>query len=309
MRKLPPLNALRAFEAAARHLSFKSAADELFVTPTAISHQIKLLEQLTGQQLFRRRPRPISLTPAGSRLFPVLRDGFDSFSAAVATLSEEAENAPLRVSTTTAFASRWLLPRLGDWNDRHPSLNLEVVATEQVVDLHGGEIDMTIRYAKHPPTDLQAVALFRDRYLPVCSPRLLEGLPVDDWVDVIAKLTLLHFRWKQQGDPDAPSWPLWRAMARLVDRRAERIDPKRGSTLSEEHMAIEAAIAGQGIALASSVLVQRELKIGLLQRVSEVSIPGRTFYAVSVRSSPRKQLVNRFVQWMRDDDSVIFSSG
>ena len=98
MRKLPPLNALRAFEAAARHLSFKSAADELFVTPTAISDQIKLLEQLTGQQLFRRRPRPIGLTPAGSRLFPVLRDGFDSFSAAVATLSEEAENAPLRAS-------------------------------------------------------------------------------------------------------------------------------------------------------------------------------------------------------------------
>lgn len=309
MRKLPPLNALRAFEAAARHLSFKSAADELFVTPTAISHQIKLLEQLTGQQLFRRRPRPISLTPSGVRLFPILRQGFDSFSAAVAALSEDAANAPLRVSTTTAFASRWLLPRLGNWNDQHPSLNLEVIATEQVVDLRSGEIDMAIRYAKHPPTDLEAVPLFEDRFLPVCSPRLLEGLPVDDWVGVISKLTLLHFHWKQQGDPDAPSWPLWRAMAQLVDRRAESIDPKRGSTLSEEHMAIEAAIAGQGVALASSVLVERELKMGLLQRVSDVSIPGRTFYAVSVRTLPRKQLVDRFVQWAQDDNSAIFLSG
>ncbi len=297
MRKLPPLNALRAFEAAARHLSFKVAADELFVTPTAISHQIKLLEQLTGQQLFRRRPRPISLTPAGARLFPVLRDGFDSFTASVAALSEEADNAPLRISTTTAFASRWLLPRLGEWNDRHPGVNLEVIATEQVVNLRGGEIDMAIRYAKQPPTDLDAAPLFKDRFLPVCSPRLLEALPVDDWVRVITQLTLLHFRWKQHDDPDAPSWALWRAMARLVDRRAERIDPKRGSTLSEEHMVIEAAIAGQGVALASSVLVERELRMGLLMRVSEVSIPGRTFYAVSVRNSPRKHLVDRFVQW------------
>ena len=308
MRKLPPLNALRAFEAAARHLSFKSAAEELFVTPTAISHQIKLLEQLTGQQLFRRRPRPISLTPAGMRLFPVLRDGFDSFASTVSALSKEADNAPLRVSTTTAFASRWLLPRLGDWNDQHSNLNLEVVATEQVIDLRGGTIDMAIRYAKHPPTDLEAVPLFKDRFLPVCSPGLLEGLPVDDWVGVLTKLTLLHFQWKQQDDPDAPSWPLWRAMARMVDRRAESIDPKRGSTLSEEHMTIEAAIAGQGVALASSVLVERELKMGLLKRVSDVSIPGRTFYAVSVRSSPRKQLFDRFVRWARDDNSAIFSS-
>jgi len=299
MRKLPPLNALRAFETAARHLSFKAAAEELCVTPTAVSHQIKLLEQLTGQQLFRRRPRPISLTPAGSQLFPVLRDGFDSFTTTVAALSDEAENAPLRISTTTGFASRWLLPRLGDWNEQHPDLSLELIATEQVVDLRGGEIDMAIRYAKKPPSNLDAVALFEDHFLPVCSPRLLENWPAKDWVEVISKLPLLHFRWKQQDDPDAPGWTSWQAMARLIDQRAETIDPGRGSTLSEEHMAIEAAIAGQGIALASSVLVERELKMGLLQRVSDVSIPGRTFFAVSLATTPRKQLIDRFIEWAK----------
>ena len=112
----------------------------------------------------------------------------------MSALSEEADTAPLRVSTTTAFASRWLLLRLGDWNDQHPNLNLEVVATEQIIDLRGGAIDMAIRYAKQPPSDLEAVSLFKDRFLPVCSPVLLEGMPADDWVDVLTKLTLLHFQ-------------------------------------------------------------------------------------------------------------------
>ncbi|MEN8131562.1 MAG: LysR substrate-binding domain-containing protein, partial [Pseudomonadota bacterium] len=151
-------------------------------------------------------------------------------------------------------------------------------ATEEVVDLRTGEIDMAIRYAKYPPADLESKALYRDCFFPVCSPRVLEGLPQNDWVNATKQMTLLHYHWRRK-DPDAPSWALWRTKARMVDPRAEEIDIERGLTLSEEFLAIEAAIAGQGVVLASSVLVQRELQAGLLKCVCDVRLPGRTFYA------------------------------
>eukprot|EP01133_Synstelium_polycarpum_P025630 gene25630-30771_t len=117
MRKLPPLRSLHAFEAAARHGSFKAAAEELGVTPTAISHQIRLLEGTCGCQLFQRRPRPLVLTGAGARLFPALRNGFDALAGAIAAVAETDEQAPLRVTSPNAFASRWLVPRLPKWRE------------------------------------------------------------------------------------------------------------------------------------------------------------------------------------------------
>ena len=124
MTKLPPLIELRAFEAAARHLSFKEAADELGVTPTAISHQIRLLEQYCGRALFRRRPRPLSLTEAGARLFPVIRDGLEAFAEAIVAVKRDGHKQPLRVTTTNAFASLWLVPRLPRWRKLHPDAHL-----------------------------------------------------------------------------------------------------------------------------------------------------------------------------------------
>jgi LysR family glycine cleavage system transcriptional activator len=121
MHKLPPLSELRAFESAARHLSFKKAAAELGVTSTAISHQIKLLEQYCGRPLFRRRPRPLTLTEAGSRLFPVMRDGLEVFAATIAAVKRDRVRQPLRVTTTNAFASRWLVPRLPHWRKLRPT--------------------------------------------------------------------------------------------------------------------------------------------------------------------------------------------
>src|SRR5262245_49931657 len=133
MRKLPPLKALRAFESAARHLSFRLAAAELGVTPTAISHQIRLLEESCGQSLFRRRPRPLGLTPAGELLFPVLSNGFDSFATALASLSGGATGETLRVTTPNAFASRWLVRRLPKWRDIQPRIALEVIGTDRTL--------------------------------------------------------------------------------------------------------------------------------------------------------------------------------
>ena len=172
MRNLPPLTELRAFEAAARHMSFKLAAAELGVTPTAISHQIKLLEQHCGQPLFRRRPRPLALTFAGKALFPVLRDGFEAFGEALSTVRAGAASGRLRVTATNAFAARWLVPRLPRWREAHPRLKLDIVGTDAVLDLRAGEADVAI-YAVERPTDGPCVELLRDTFHVVASPRLV----------------------------------------------------------------------------------------------------------------------------------------
>src|SRR5215207_9468154 len=146
MNRLPPLIELRAFEAAARHVSFKKAAAELGVSPTAISHQIRLLERYCGRALFRRRPRPLSLTDAGAILLPVIQDGLHAFSAAIATIRGEEYKQPLRVTTTNAFASRWLVPRLPTWRKAQPNIPLEVIGSDSVLDLNTGDADVAIRY-------------------------------------------------------------------------------------------------------------------------------------------------------------------
>src|SRR5207344_2881314 len=164
MNKLPPLIELRAFDAAARHLSFKKAAAELGVTPTAISHQIRLLERYCGRALFRRRPRPLSLTEAGARLSPVIRDGLEAFAAAIAAVRREGDKQPLRVTTTNAFASRWLVPRLPRWRKARPDAPLDVIGTDSVLDLRAGDADVAIRYARTSPTDGIAKEFLRDSY-------------------------------------------------------------------------------------------------------------------------------------------------
>src|SRR5580700_7128745 len=177
MNKLPPLIELRAFDAAARHLSFKEAAAELGVTPTAISHQIRLLERYCGRALFRRRPRPLSLTDAGARLFPAIHSGLESFATAIAAVKCTSDQQPLRVTTTNAFASRWLVPRLPGWGKLYSKIALEVIGTDSLLDLHAGDSDIAIRYAtgRRVPADGIADELLSDKFWPMCSPRLLSS--------------------------------------------------------------------------------------------------------------------------------------
>src|ERR1700759_4309762 len=139
MRKLPPLRALQAFEAAARHHSFAAAASELGVTPTAISHQIRQLEAACGTKLFQRRPRPLLLTSAGARLYPALRNGFDALASAIALLNEEDSEAPLRGTSPSAFAGKWLVPQLAQWREANPAIALEIIGTDAVLDVRAGE--------------------------------------------------------------------------------------------------------------------------------------------------------------------------
>ncbi|MGO4837798.1 LysR family transcriptional regulator, partial [Rhizobiaceae sp. 2RAB30] len=216
MRKLPPLACLRAFEAAARHESFQRAATELGVTPTAISHQIRLLEEYCGRQLFRRRPRPLRLTEAGERLFPVLRNGLDAFAVAVVSASAGRDERPFRVTTPNAFASRWLIPRLPQWRVAHPDIPLEVIGTDSLLDLGADQADVAIRYARNMPTGMPAEELFRDSFFPICSLALLEGgRPVARTADMLQH-PLIHYDWFRT-DSETPTWRRWWATARSVN--------------------------------------------------------------------------------------------
>lgn len=299
MRKLPPLGSLRAFEAAARRLSFREAAAELGVTPTAISHQIRLLEEICGQPLFRRRPRPLVLTGAGERLFPTIRNGFDALATAVASASARVGQRPLRVTSPNAFASRWLVPRLPNWRELHPKTPLEIIGTDAVLDLRAGDADIAIRYARTMPADLAALEIFRDSFFPVCSPELLAkgGRPIARAADVL-HYPLIHFDWTNR-HRDAPTWQRWLATARSVDPGIPDINKTWDLSFREELHAIDAVAAGQGIAICSDVVISRELDSGALVKAHDLSLPGYGYYLVYMPHQSQQQNVEAFSGWMR----------
>ena len=296
MRNLPPLAELRAFEATARHLSFKAAASQLAVTPTAISHQIRLLEQFCGLSLFRRRPRPLTLTEAGARLYPVVRDGLDAFAAAVSAIQVDSEQHPLIVTTTNAFASRWLVPRLPLWRAAQPSVPLDVIGTDSVLDLRSGECDLAIRYLETAPLDLVAHELFQDTFMPVCSPELLPGGQPIKSLNDLRRHTLIHWYWSPL-DMHPPTWRWWLELARSVDSAVPEIEAFDQLTFREELHAIDAVIAGQGIAIFSDALVAHELETGMLAKAVDLTLPGWSYYLVYLFDHSRKGLIEEFSSW------------
>lgn len=296
MRKLPPLASLRAFEAAARNLSFERAAGELGVTPTAISHQVRIVETFCGQALFRRRPRPLALTEAGARLFPVLCDGLDAFAAAMASARRQGSDRPLRVTTPNAFASHWLVPRLPDWRASHPHLPLEVIGTDAVIELRTGQADIAIRYAHSNPAPGSAREMFRDSYGPVCSPALLAaGGGVSCATDLL-RYPLIHFDWMRR-DPDVPCWRQWLARARDAEPDLPLAASPWNLSFREELHAIDAVIAGQGIAICSDIVVGRALRNGTLVRAHDLALPGYGYYVVSLPDHVRQPDIASFRRW------------
>src|SRR6266446_9308618 len=297
MKKLPPLIELRAFDAAARHLSFKKGAAELGVTPTAISHQIRLLERYCGRALFRRRPRPLTLTEAGARLFPVIRDGLDAFAAAAAQVRDGVAQQKLRVTTTNAFAGRWLVLRLPLWRQAHPEIALEVIGTDTVIDLAAGNADVAIRYAFAPPPGLATSELLRDRFWPVASPKLLSDGKAIRRPSDLAGYPFVHAWWPETNS-HAPTWQRWLVMAQRIDARASLDVLANGLTFSEELHAIDAVIAGQGVGLFSDVLTAHELATGELVRLLELALPGLGFYLAHASDHPRQATINAFTAWI-----------
>lgn len=251
-RRLPPLAALRAFEAAAANLSFQRAAQELFVSPTAISHQIRALETLLETPLFHRMARRVELTPEGLRLFHMVKDGLDTMELGIAALRREQAASSLTLTTNTAFAAHWLLPRMGLLRAA-ARMDIRLKATEAVADLARGEADLAIRSGDGDWPALTSQRLALEHYAPMCSPVLGVSCPED-----LQRHKLIHFEWQPHAKSPA-LWSRWFHAAKLKPPKG-----KESLTFSDETHAILAVIAGHGVGLLSPTLMANELASGTL---------------------------------------------
>lgn len=286
MRRLPPLSSLRAFEAAARHGSFKRAASELMVTATAVSHQIRTLEEHLDIRLFDRQTRRVILTEQGRALYLVLRDGFDAFAAAIERIRSERKRPVVTISATVAFSAKWLVPRVAHFQKAHPGIDLRLHASDDVVDLHSGQVDLAIRYGRGSYPDLDAHQLIADRFAPVVNPVLDVHQPAD-----LAKVPLIHFEWRS-ADPDHPTWPVW------FERADMRPDARSALRFTDESQAIQAAVAGQGAALLSLALVSEELDAGRLIQPFGPTLQGLVYSVVTLPSRSKEALVHAVRDWL-----------
>ena len=294
-RRLPPLNAIRAFEAAARHLSFTKAAGELFVTQAAISHQVKALEQTLGIQLFRRFNRRLMLTDAGQRYLPPLRDALDMIAGATERLHSDRSVGPLKVSVLPSFAAKWLLPRLPYFRERHPEIDVVVSANDRLADFRLDDIDMGIRYGRGRYPGLRVDFLMQDEIFPVCSPGIRDGgNPLREPAD-LKHHTLLHDQ--VQGTQDDPDWRFW-----LKSAGVSGVDPNRGPGFSHASMVMEAAIAGQGVALGRRSLAGDDIAAGRLVCPFGPSMPSTFVYTVvSTEEIAEVPKVRLFREWLLEE--------
>jgi LysR family glycine cleavage system transcriptional activator len=291
-RRLPPLNALRAFEAAARHLSFTKAADELNVTQAAISHQVKGLEEVLGVTLFRRFNRRLMLTDAGQVYLPALSEAFDRIEVATRRMRLEDETGPLKVTVANSFAAKWLLPRMPTFRERHPEVDVMIAASDSVVDLTRDDFDMGVRFGLGSYPGLKVDLLFDDEVFPVCSPKLLEGPhPLRTAAD-LKHHTLLHDEINSR--IELPAWPEWFAAVGI-----ERPNIERGPRYSHSSLVIQAAIDAQGVGLMRSSLVALDLEAGRLVRPFGPSLKSNyACYVVSLESTADRPKVKAFREWL-----------
>ncbi|ATU91663.1 LysR substrate-binding domain-containing protein [Phyllobacterium zundukense] len=290
---IPPLTALRAFEATARLSSFKAAAAELFVTPTAISHQIRQLEEYLGVRVLDRTPRNVSLTPKGKELYEATVSGFGEIRRSVARLREVENSKALTLSATTAFLSHWLVPRLAEIRRILPELDLHLHASETIVKLHPGEIDMAIRYGKGPFAGVEATPLKIDTFAPVCSPRL----DITDLED-IRRVELIHVDGRTAPLP-LPDWPRWCSEAAISG-----VNTTVGLRFSNSMHAMQAAIAGQGVAIVSLVLATDALASGLLVQPFRQTLSGDIYHFACAPGIGTRTDIETLREWFRQELNV-----
>lgn len=297
MRRLPPLNALRAFEAAARLRSFARAADELAVTPTAISHQIKGLEDTLGVELFVRLPRGLRLTPAGANYLPELTRGFDALARAGDRLTGSGMTGVMKISTMASLAHCWLVPRLITFHRRYPGLTLVVNATTRLVDFMREEVDVAIRYGKGGYPALRTVKIMEEEVFPVASPALLErGPALDDWPD-LARHVLLH----DNGTFETEPWLNWQVWLRRAGAD-QLVDATRGIEYDNSAMLVDAAVRGHGVALGRSVLVAEHLREGRLVALFNTRRPADyAYFAVAPEPTADQPRVQAFISWLKEE--------
>lgn len=290
-RPLAHLNALRAFEAVARHLSVTKAAAELSVTRGAISQQVRLLEAYYGAALLRRHNRKVSLTDAGTAILPDLSLAFDRLAAATRILQEPPAHARLRISAPPSLAALWLVRRLNDFRTAHPGVEVSLESTDRIVALRREGIDLAIRYTRTPDRRLAGTRLFEETLTPVCSPGYLRTHPLASPEDLrdaalIRDATLADF-------PDFPTWESFLAHAGVGGA------PRDGLSVSSSITAIQAALDGHGVVLGRSVLVADELRAGrLVAPFPQLTVAGWAYILVHPPEAPLPPKIAAFRDWL-----------
>lgn len=299
MKRLPPLNSLRVFESAARHLSFTKAAEELHVTPGAVSQQIKALEDFLQTPVFRREKRALLLTDEAQASLPVLREGFDKLSEASDILAAKADSRRLAISVAPSFASKWLVPRLDSFQDANPEIDVWVSADMDVVDFAVDDVDLAVRYGAGKYPGLIIDHLMAEKIVPVCAPHLITGdTPLRKPEDLVHH-TLLHDS-SPDKDEKAPTWPMWLKAAGINHK-----DGGRGLKFNQSSIVIEAAVAGKGVALAKSALALADLEAGRLVIPFDLTTPTEfAYYIVHPPSKASSASVQAFVTWLKDQASA-----
>ena len=304
--RLPPLNALRAFEAAARHRSFKNAARELHVTAGAISHQVKALEEHVGTPLFRRLTRALELTPEAVAMLPLVQEGLERLSTAVDKVRSREDGSALTVIAPPNFAARWLVPRLSRFTVTHPNLELHVASRPSMIDGREEEGQPSqpsearedaplamIRFGdgRYPGTRVDEV--FAATYVPICSPQLMSGKNALRTPNDLRHHTLLHDDTVVELDA-RPSWSDWLDSAGLQD-----IDATRGPHFSDASLAFEAALEGMGVALAIKPLVRSEIEAGRLVVPFDIATPASyAYYLVTPETASGDGALGEFREWL-----------
>ncbi|MEL3953017.1 LysR substrate-binding domain-containing protein [Stenotrophomonas bentonitica] len=286
-RVLPSLSALRAFEAAARHRSAKRAAQELSVTPTAISHQVRQLEEALGTALFVRTPRQLVLTAPGRELQQALTASFDAMAEAVARLRAPSARQAVTISATPAVVARWLLPRVEALHQRHPQLDLRFHVSHRPEALDGVTADVAVRYGSGQWPGLVAEKLFDTVFVPACSPALGLRRRAD-----LPRHPLLHFAPLGVFDLDV-DWAVWQRRARVPG-----LDVSAGPVFSDETHTVTAALAGQGVALMGRALITAELASGTLVQPFGPELPGQPFHLVYPVQRAGDPLVRAVRDWL-----------
>lgn len=286
--RLPSLNGLRAFEAAARHLSFTLAASELNVTQTAISHQIRRLEEELGIRLFIRQNRALALTPEARDYLPGVRAAFNDLRLATDRLLRRDDDKVLTVSTIASLAAKWLLPRLTDFQEAHPGIDVRITTSTSLVDFQRDNVDAAIRYGRGQWAGLRADWLMADELFPVCSPSLLRSDEPLRTPGDLKDHVLLH---TNSGD----DWRLWLTAAGLPTD----ISRQPGLTFDMTFVTIQAAIDGMGVAMGRTSYVRDDIAKGRLVVPFKIALPADAgFYLVSPEGRREAPKLAAFRQWM-----------
>lgn len=297
--RLPPLRSVQAFDTAARHLSFKAAAEELSVTPTAISHQIKALETHLGVDLFHRLPRSLKLTSAGEAYAPHVRQAFEKLAEASLALRSDDVEGQLAISTTTSLAGQWLGPRLPRFQKLYPDLAVRVSSSDALADFARDGIDLAIRYGFGDYSDMHVVWVLDDYVAPVCAP----GFALDpEAPDTLLGAALINYEWSGFSELD-PSWVKWFRAAGVMGGRPNEI-----VTYTDEYMCLQAATDGHGVALVSLIAAARDLESGRLVAPFRTRLKNKSYYLVCPQVAARQSKVRAFQDWLLDEADVFRDS-